>query len=437
MRLQMNRRRFLKHTIGAAAIGFPAVISGRVLGAGGTTPPSEKIVMGSIGAGGMGGGHLRTFLGQDDVQLVAVCDLFEERRNRAVERVNTKYGNNACAAYRDYRELLARPDIDAVCIATPDHWHVLIGIEAAKNKKHMYYEKPLAVSIAECQAIRSAVTDAGVVFQFGTQQRSENTFRQALDLVRAGRIGKLQTIMLGSASYEQEPLQKTQPVPAGFDYDMWLGPAPVAPYCELRCTRQWTLLADYSLGCIGGAWGIHHVDIAQWAAGADDTGPVEVEGTGTIPDGFYDTPQHFTIEHKYANGIKMIHMDQHTARDVAEQFKLALMGILFIGSEGWIYSARGFFDAEPKSLTRVPSGAEGLRPMRGGHNRNFLDCIKSGRKTVSPIEVATHSDIVTHLDYIAVKLGRRLRWDPAKEQFINDAEANRMLSRPMRSPWHL
>lgn len=440
MSMRMNRRRFLgKAATAAATLAFPYIVPSKVFGRGGVVAPSEKIVMACIGVGDMGGGHLRSFLGQDDVQMVAICDVFGNRRDRAVETVNRRYANNDCTGYRDFRELLARDDIDAVCIATPDHWHALIGIEAARNGKDMYYEKPLAMSIAECKAIRQAVNQYGVVFQFGTQQRSESWFRFTVELVRNERIGKLHTIMVGSAKYGQVPNQPAQPVPPDLDYDMWLGPAQYAPYTRLRCTRNWTLISDYSLGCLGGAWGIHHVDIAQWAANADNTGPLDAAGWGEFPaEGLYDTAQHWEIEHNYANGIKMIHMDMDTAKTKMPQFSLHWMGILFLGSDGWIYTARGFFASEPKDLLREKLGANDIRlAFSNNHRRNFLDCVRTRQQTVCPVDTAVRSDTVTHLDHIAMVLGRKLHWDPVKETFINDNEANRMLSRPMRSPWRL
>ncbi|MHC4329678.1 MAG: Gfo/Idh/MocA family protein, partial [Planctomycetota bacterium] len=237
-----NRREFLKSLSGAAlgAAGFPYVVPSSALGAAGTVPPSEKVAVGFIGVGSMGGGHLRTFLGYDDVQVVAVCDLREMFRQRAVERVRQKYGGNGCEVYRDFRELLARNDIDAVTVVTPDHWHALIGIEAARNRKDMYYEKPLAMSVAEGKAVRDAVNRYGVVFQFGTQQRSDEKFRFACELVRNEKIGKLHTIMVGSHPSTSCPNQPSQPTPAKdeFDYDTWLGPAPWAPYTYERCASR-------------------------------------------------------------------------------------------------------------------------------------------------------------------------------------------------------
>ncbi|MBN1996084.1 Gfo/Idh/MocA family oxidoreductase [candidate division KSB1 bacterium] len=438
--MKISRRCFLKSAaVTVAAAGFPTIVPSSVLGRSGVVPPSDRIVMGAIGVGSMGSGHLRSFLGYDDVYMAAVCDVRASHRDRAKERVDQKYGDTACAVYNDFREMLARDDIDAVFIAVPDHWHVLIGLEAARRGKHMYYEKPLAISIKEGKMIREAVHRYNVVFQFGTQQRSDERFRMTCELVRNGRIGELQSIMIGSANYQPIPNQPAQPVPEGFDYDMWLGPAQYAPYTFERCTRQWTLIYDYSLGCVSGAWGIHPVDIAQWANDADNTGPITVEGAGQVPnDGLYDTAIAWEVEHQYANGVKLIHMDMKTAEKRAEQFLLHWMGMLFLGTEGWIYVAREFIETSPRTLLRTKFGPNDIRlPASKSQRRNFLDCVRSKRTPISPIDTAIRSDVVCHQADIAIRLGRRLTWDPQKEHFINDTDANRLMHRPRRSPWHL
>jgi len=447
----MKRRQFLKSvcstTLGAAA--FPYIVPSSVLGTNGAVPPSEKVVMGFIGVGSMGGGHLRSFLGYDDVQVAAVCDLREIFRQRALERVKRRYGGAGCDIYHDYRELLAREDIDAVTVVVPDFWHALIGVEVARNGKDMYYEKPMAMSIADGKAVRSAVNRYKVIFQFGTQQRSDDKFRFACELARNKKIGKLHTIMAGSYPSITCPNQPTQPAPPKdeFDYDTWLGPAPWAPFTYERCASRamgtegmWTHIYDYSLGGLGGAWGVHPIDIAQWGNGTDHTGPVEVQGTGVIPsDGLADTPIAWEVEHLYANGVKMIHMNTKTALKRAEQFKLHNgLGILFIGDEGWVLVEREFIDAEPKSLLTATIGLDEIRlPRSNNHRRNFIECVKSRQQTICPVDSAVRSDTICHLDDIAIRLGRKLRWNPEKEQFINDEQANRMLSRSMRNPWHL
>ena len=445
----MNRRQFLSGLCGKAlaVASFPYVVPSTALAGNGAVPPSEKVAMGFIGVGSMGGGHLRTFLGYDDVQVVAVSDLRQIFRQKAVERVRQQYGGKGCDAHHDFRELLARDDIDAVTVVTPDHWHGLIAVEAARRGKDMYCEKPLTMSVTDSKAVRSAVKRYGVVFQFGTQQRSDEKFRFACELARNEKIGKLHTIMVGSHPSITCPNQPSEPTPDKneFDYDTWLGPAPWAPYSYQRCDSRamgtegmWTHIHDYSLGGLGGAWGIHHVDIAQWGNGTDDTGPVEIEGTGVIPaDGLADTAVEWQVEHTYANGVKMIHANTKTALKRAKQFSLHYgLGILFLGSEGWVLVCREFLDAEPKSLLTATIGPNEIRlPQSDNHRRNFLDCVKTRQKTICPVETAVRSDTICHLDDIAIRLGRKLKWDPAKEQFIDDDQANRMLTRPMRSPW--
>jgi hypothetical protein len=450
-----TRRAFLKTTatISLGAAGFPYVVPGRVLGAGGATPPSAKIVMGCIGIGSMGGGHLRGFSGQEDVRVVAVCDLRRKFREKAKQTVDQRYGDSGCTMYQDYRELLARPDIDAVCIATPDHWHALIAIEAARNGKDMYMEKPADVHVAAAKALRAAINRYGVVFQFGTQQRSGRDFRLGCELVRNGRVGKLHTIVVGSLPgmvFANQPLQPP-PDPREFDYDMWLGPAPWSAYTFQRAASRaegspgyWMHIHDYGLGCLSGAWGIHHVDIAQWGNNTDDTGPLEIEGTGVIPkDGLCDTPVTWRVEHLYANGVKMIHMDsRHTEKEFPQFITPTLenrgCGILFIGSDGWVIVSRGGIDAGPKSLLQTTFGSNEPRlPISNNHKRNFLDCVKTRQKTICPVETAVRSDTICHLDDIAIRLGRKLHWDPKAEQFTGDDEANRLLTRPLRSPWRL
>lgn len=434
-----GRREFLRSLAGTAAVvGFPTIVPASALGADGNVAPSDRIVMGSIGVGGQGGGHLRSLLNYDDVQVAAICDVQRTRRQDCKDRVDTRYGNNNCATYNDYRELLARPDIDAVLIAVPDHWHALIGLEAARNGKHMYYEKPMGVSFAEAKAVREAVKRTGVTFQFGTQQRSQQQYRVCGELVQNGKIGELKEILIGSAGSQYRPNQPEEPIPAGFDYDMWLGPAPWAPYSAERVTRNFTLIYDYSLGCISGAWGVHDTDSAQWIHGTDNTAPVSVEGTGELPaDGLYDTYTAWDVVHTYADGVKLRHMDIATARTAHDQFKTGSMAMMFIGTEGWIYVSRSGMRTDPPNLSRDGAGPNEIQLMRSNdQRRNFFDAIRKGTEPISPIEAAVNADMICQQGDIAIRLGRRLNWDPVAERF-DDEQANRMLSRPMRSPWRL
>jgi predicted dehydrogenase len=436
---KVDRRSFLKtataFTAGAAA--FPYLMSASVLGKDGGTAPSDRIVMGCIGLGNRGTSLLRGFLGHQDVQVVAVCDVLEDQRQNAKSTVDQHYGNKDCATYNDFREVCQRKDIDAVCIATPDHWHVLASLEAARNGKDMYTEKALGLSVTWGKALRDVCHEYGTVFQWGTQQRSGRNFRFGCELVRNGRIGRLQTILVGVPHDFAFPNQPTQPVPTGLDYDMWLGPAPWAPYTYQRC-RPWTKkdswsiwyhISDYCLGGIGGFWGVHHVDIAQWGHGTDGTGPVEIEGTALFPkDGLADCAISWNVRHTYADGVTMVYMDN-------KQHK---QGVTFQGTEGWVHVSRSGIWAEPESLLTSVIGPNEIHLIESAaHDRNFLDAVKTREKTICPIDVAVRSDTVCHLTDICTRLGRTLRWDPEKEDFADDPEASRMLVRPMRSPWRL
>lgn len=437
-----NRRSFLKKSLAYSAgmLTLPVILPSRVIAGKGKIMPNDKINMGFIGVGGMGTGHVRSFIEHDDVHVLAVCDVNRQHADRAAKMVNKHYGDEECEIYNDFRDLLSRKDIDAILMATPDHWHALIGIEAARQGKHMYYEKPLSLFFRECQEMRKAINRYGVIFQHGTQQRSDERFRFACELARNEKLGELKKIIIASASYSQVPVQPIKQVPKHLDYNMWLGPAPDLPYTPLRCTRNFTLIYDHSVGCISGAWGIHHVDIAQWAVDADLTGPVEVEGTGTIAeDGLYDTIQHWEAIHTYASGVKLVHTDHVSLRKKDPRFDIPnSMGIMFEGTKGWVYVARGYIDAKPKSLLKTVIGPDEIQlPRSNDHRRNFLDGIRTGAPVMCPVETAVRSDTVCHQADIAIRLGQKLRWDPEKEEFIDNPEANRMLSRPMRGPWKL
>ncbi len=441
MEIKTKRRKFLKQSLvsAAGAITIPMIVPSSVLGLNGKISPSNKINMGFIGVGGMGSGHVHRFIKFDDVNIRGICDVREEHRLRAKNIVDTTYGNKDCIVENDFREFLAREDIDAVLIATPDHWHALIGIEAARQHKDMYYEKPLTRYFNEAKAVKDAVNQSGVIFQHGTQQRSDPRYRQACELVRNERIGKLEKVIVGSAGYSQVPVQPEQEVPKGFDYNMWLGPAPVAPYSKVRCTRHFTLIYDYSLGCISGAYGIHDIDSVQWALNADHTGPVEIEGSGKIAkDGLFDTIKKWETIHTYENGVKLIYTDHISARNKYPEYNLESMGIVFLGSEGWVSISRQLINAHPKSiLTTVIGPNEDRLPISNNHHRNFIDAVKTRQQPMCPVEIAARSDAVCHQADIAIRLGRKIYWDPEKEQFKNDEAANRMLIGSMRSPWHI
>jgi predicted dehydrogenase len=398
--------------------------------------------MGAVGVGRQGSGDLRGFLNNADVRVVGICDVQQATRERISTLVNQRYGDTACATYNDFREMLARPDLDAVLIATGERWHPLIAIEAAQHSKHMYCEKPLALSIAEAKAVREAVRRNGVAFQFGTQQRSSFYYRHAVELVRNGRIGELKTIMVGTVRSPADRLFGVEKEPPlGFDYDMWLGPSPWAPYSDMRVSiAAWLFISDYGLGCLDGAWGIHDIDIAQWVNNADSTGPIDVEGTAQFYTDIRDTPYEWTVEHTYANGVKLIHMDMVTAKKRASEFNaLSSNGATVIfGTEGWIYVSRDGIVTKPAALATEKIGPNAIQVIRSNdHRRNLLNAIRSGQQTISPVEAAVRDQTVIQQEHISLKLGRKLRWDPVREEFAGDADANRLMVRPMRSPWRI
>jgi predicted dehydrogenase len=437
-----ERRDFLKALAAGVVAGFPAIVPSSALGRDGYVAPSERIVFGSIGVGRQGSGDMKGFLAQPDVRMAAICDVQQATRERSQATVNRHYGDTQCTTYNDYRELLARSDIDAVMIATGERWHPLISIAAANHGKHMYCEKPLGLSIAECKAVRETVNRNSVSFQFGTQQRSSFNYRHAVELVRNGKIGELKTIMVGTVHGPRDKLYGIpKEPPPGFDYDLWLGPCPWAPYSDMRVSiAAWLFISDYGLGCLDGAWGVHDIDIAQWVNDADATGPIEVEGTCSFYTDIRDTPYEWTVEHKYANGVRLIHMDMVSAKKRAPEFNsMPSNGATVIfGSKGWIYVSRAGMVTNPARLATERIGPNEIRVIRSDdHKRNLLNAIRTGQRTICPVESAVRTQTVNQQAYISMSLGRKLHWDPVQEQFIDDAEANRWLSRPMRSPWHL
>jgi predicted dehydrogenase len=436
-RSQVNRRDFLRLAT-AAAVG-PMIVPRHVVARSQTIAPSDRITLASIGVGSMGGGHVRGFLKMPEVRYLAICDVRQENLQKAKAAVDQQYGDSSCSASTDFREVLARPDIDAVVIATGERWHPLIGIEAARRRKHMYCEKPLSVTLAEGLALREAVKKHGVVFQFGTQQRSSQNYRLTAELVRNGYIGDVKTIMIGSAGGgrpKPEPPETLKEPPSGFDYDRWLGPAPYVPYSDVRVSRTWMFIRDYGLGCLGGAWGIHDVDAAQFFLDTDDAPPLEIEGRARYYEDIRDVPYSWTVEQKYANGVNVIHMDLVTAKARAKQFELGGMASLVTGSKGWIWVSRQAVRTEPESLAQTVIGAQEKRVIfSDDHKRNFLDAIRKRQQPISPIASAVHAETSCQQADIAMQLQRKLRWDPKAERFVDDEQANRMLSRAIRAPW--
>jgi predicted dehydrogenase len=427
----LSRRQFLRNAAGVSAgiAGFPYIISSSALGKDGAAAPSERITIGCIGVGGQGTGNMENFLGKKEAQVVAVCDVDQRNRDRAKGIVDKKYGNSDCQTYRDFREVIARADIDALSLATPDHWHSIPVIMAARAGKDIYGEKPLARTIHEAKLMRDTMNKYSRIWQTGSWQRSVDNFRHGCELVRNGRIGKVTRVEVGLPTGGGSDNKPVVPVPEGLDWDFWLGPAPWVPFRGVY-HWDWRWIMDYSGGQLTD-WAGHHIDIAHWGLGLDDTGPVEIEGKGVYPkDGIFNVPTEYKFTCKYANGLEMVVAND---RQVPKG-----MGTVWYGEKGWVHVDRGRQATEPASLWNETIGPNEDRLYESrDHHQNFLDCVKSRKPTITPISVACRSISVGLLGEIAMLLERKVRWNPVKEQFVNDDEANRMLSRPMRAPWHL
>ncbi|MBC8470699.1 MAG: Gfo/Idh/MocA family oxidoreductase [Planctomycetes bacterium] len=440
-RHEISRRAFVK----SASIGIasPYIISASALGREGRPAASNRLTLGLIGLGSMGMRHVKGFLQENDCEITAVCDVDAGRLNAAAREVNKHYDSEDCARYNDFRELIARDEIDTLCISVPDHWHSIPAIEGIRAGKDIYGEKPLALTISEGRAMVEAVHRYNCVWQTGSWQRSTAHFRFGCELVRNQRIGTLQRVDVGMGGgynpgggkptvdrIEPQPIMS---IPEGFDYEMWLGPAPRAAYTENRCHWNFRWNMDYSGGQVTD-WGGHHIDIAHWGMGCDETGPVKVAGRGIFPeDGLWDAAFDYDFECTYKNGVRMrVASNNH-----------CLQGVRFTGDKGWVHITRSGLDANPKRLLKEKIGPEEIhlaRPSgdhRQGHRRDFLDCVKTRAQTITPVEVGHRSISVAHLGNIAMIFGREIRWDPKREQIINAPEASRMLGRSMRSPWYI
>lgn len=426
-----SRRIFLKTAAAAGyVLAIPTIIPATVLG---QTAPSKRVALGHIGVGGQGGGLLSGFLGVPQNQSVAVCDPIKERRAQAMRMVEQRYAAErnqtsyqGCRAYNDFRELLARDDIDAVVVATPDHWHVPIAIAAVRAGKEVYVEKPLGISMEHDKMMRQAVHQHGAIFQYGTQQRSfDQHCGYAAELVRNGYIGELKAVHVIAPNGETGGRSEPQPVPEGIDYDLWIGPAPLVPYTHDRVlgTGRWHI-HDYALGFIAG-WGAHPLDIAHWGYPHI---PVEYEGTGRIPtEGLYDTVVDWNVRGRYASGAEFT---LKTGSDLTT----------FVGTKGWVAAGRSrqTLAAEPASLLTVKIKPEEIHLLReDNHYADFIHCVRTRRTPVSNIDSAVQSDFMSHLGDIAIRTGHKIRWDPRSETIPGDEVAARMMKRTVRGPWTL
>jgi predicted dehydrogenase len=431
MKNRTNRRGFLKASACAAgaAVTCPQVVPASALGLDGTVAPSERITIGFIGTGSHGTGwNLRYYFEQPDAQILAVCDVDSNHMQRAQTLVNEKYGNSDCATTKDFRDILGRDDIDAVMISTPDHWHVLMSVMAVRAGKDVQCEKP-TLTIEEGKILVKTVREHKKVFQTSTEDRAIPVYHRMAELVRNGRIGRLQRIEVILPKQPPRPGDPTpQPVPPELDWEMWLGPAPLAPYTKDRVHFNFRWIWDYSGGIICD-WGTHLFDTAQWGNDTERSGPVQIEGTGTHWEGgLYNTVKDYDVTYRYANGVVMT-------------CKPGNPSIKFVGTDGWVGNRgwRGRLEASSDEIKNSVIGDDEIRLCTNpaGEHRDFLDCVKSRKDPYFPVDIGHRVSTVCHLANIAIKLGRKLSWDPEQEVFPGDDEANAMMSRPMRSPWTL
>ena len=427
-----TRRTFLETMLATAAA--PWFVPAHVVGAEGVTPPSSKIALGVLGVGDQGTWDMRAFLNHEDVRVTAICDVNQRHLERARGVIAKAYGKPDVKTFTDFREMHADPAIDAVLMALPVHWHSLPSVDAIQQGKHIYHEKPMAMSFAEARRVRDAVRQKGVVFQFGTQQRSDLKFRWACELALNGRLGKLREIQVSVPGGRQGPVLPEQPLPSFVDWDRWVGPAPMSPFHEEKLRRDChENITNFSLGMIS-CWGIHHLDIAQWGNGTDDTGPCCVEGTGEFPQaGSCDAILRWKVRFEYAHAAPVAFVNDGSGW---------AHGVRFIGESAWVHVDRGTIKASSEQLLRDPQNKYDEMPIKlpisREHTRNFVDAIKGRRRAICDIGPAVRGDTLCQLALIAVKLGRKLCWDPQAERFPDDDAANALLQpRPFRGDWKL
>jgi len=430
----VSRRAFLKSAAAVAAV--PAFVPARVLGADGAAAASNRIAMGLIGIGGQGGYHLRCLTGFQDVQVTALCDVDAGHLKAAADHVESAYAEarkagsfKGCATYKDFRELLARDDLDAVLIATPDHWHAAIAIAAMEAGKDVYVEKPISVCVAQGRAVCDAARRYRRVLQVGSHERSRANARFACELVRNGRIGELRRVQINMPLDQGRggiPPQPVMPVPEGLDWNLWLGPAPWVPYTEKRCHFWFRYIMDYAGGEMTDR-GAHILDLAQLGMGMDESGPVEVEGQGSRPsEGLFDTFMKYHFVYRYAHGVEVVGTDQGPR------------GLRFEGTKGWVFIHihGGNLEAEPASLLKETIGAGEIHLGRSpGHHQDFLAAVRNRGQVMAPPEAGHRTATLCHLANIAMLTGRKLAWDPVRERITNCPEADRLLARPAREPW--
>lgn len=434
MENKSTRRSFLRNSISlvAGTMVLPHIIPSSAMGMNGVVPPSDRIVMGSIGVGSQGVSNMRGFLKFKEVQYVAMCDLDSNNLEKASAMVNKYYNNSDCRKHKDYREFLEKEKLDAVCISVPDHWHSIAYVAAANKKIDIYGEKPLARSIGEGQQIVKAVQKNKIIWQTGSWQRSVANFHKGAELVFNGRIGKVDRVEVGLPNATKlVGMPSIKEVPAGLDWDFWLGSAPKVPYRGV-CHWNWRWILDYSGGQLTD-WAGHHIDIAHWGLGLDRTGPIEVAGEGVYPGSgeLYNVPMEFDFNCKYKSGVVI---------RVANSARLPHgMGVTWYGENGWIHVDRGdkISASKPELISEELGANKKALYKSNDHTANFLECIRTRKETITPVEVAHRSISVGLLGEIAMTTKQKIQWDPEKEKIINNSEASKMLMREFRSPWKI
>jgi len=419
----VTRRDFLRQSAGVGlSFALPTIITSQALGNQNVPPASERIRLGFIGVGNQGNNNLKPHL----MNTVAVCDVDKKRLADAQARVEKATGK-PCAAYGDYRKLLENKDVDAVVVTVPDHWHALITIHACEAGKDVYIEKPLTLTIREGRAMVNAARRTQRIVQTGSQQRSDDRFRLACELVRSGRIGKVHTVRVGipGVNFNGPAVPDCDP-PAELDYDFWLGPAPKKPYNPKHVHYNFRFFWDYSGGQLTN-FGAHHLDIAQWGLGMDDSGPISAEGKARYhKDGWYEVPEWCEVTYKYANGVTLI-----CGQGIRG-------GTTFEGEKGTIYVTRGRIEANPPEILSEPLKETDVHLyVSKNHHANWLECIKTRKLPICDVEIGHRSATVCHLGNIAIRCARKITWDPVKEQIVGDAEAAKRLHYAYREPWRL
>ncbi len=426
MQAQLTRRSYIKRA--AAAVSLPYLIPASALGLDGAVAPSERITTAVIGMGDRGPSHVGALLSLKQAQITTICEV----RGDALTQRRDQYKKQGLdlKITRDFREIMADPSIDAVTITAPENWHAIMTIEAAKNGKDIYCEKALSLTVAEGRAMCDAVRRYGRVLQAGTQQRSDVRFRQACELALNGYLGKLERVYVSCPSGRRVLKLEPGDVPPDIDYDLWLGPAPFKPYRKNLCNFNWYFLTDYCAGWIQ-SWGVHHLDIGLWGAPEFLNGPIEVEGTAEFePQGDADVSFGWNVKIRADSGLLM-----EFYHDGGHEYG---HGVRFIGDKGWVHVTRGGIKAsDPAILQTVIRPSDKRLYVSRNHMENFLECIRSRRDPVAPVEVCHAATTLSLVADIATRVKRTVQWDWTKEQFVGDDYANRMLSRTLRQPWHL